>query len=188
MSGGQELRTVVADTSALVSLAIPRTDADDERETNLDPLRWLLTSCSVAVPEAVVDELHDVATHSDVHGSAATAVLAAREHYAVEQPYAVDGPSRPAFDLDDGETDAIVLANSLGVDGLVTDEFGGTNFALIHAVLEGPRLVTTPRLVCDYARNGHVSHADARDAIREIGRHRSWEGSRYVAQLLALLE
>lgn len=45
--------------------------------------------------------------------------------------------SRPTFGLDDGETDGIVLANALAVDGFLTDEFGGTNFPLIHAVLQG---------------------------------------------------
>jgi len=28
-----------------------------------------------------------------------------------------------------------VLANALGVNGFLTDEFGGTNFALVHAAL-----------------------------------------------------
>jgi len=32
-------------------------------------------------------------------------------------------------------------------DGFLTNEFGGTNFALIHAVLRGPRIVPTPRLI-----------------------------------------
>lgn len=65
-------------------------------------------------------------------------MFAARDHYTVEEPYErADTPgSRPTFGLDDGETDGIVLANALDVDGFLTDEFGGTNFALIHAVLQ----------------------------------------------------
>jgi hypothetical protein len=41
---GRRLRTVVADTSALVSLAVPR--ADTTAGTDLpDPFQYLLTSC-----------------------------------------------------------------------------------------------------------------------------------------------
>lgn len=189
MSDRPRLRTVVGDTSALVSLAVPRADATYETDEAPDPLRYLLTSCDVAVPPEVVSELEELAQHHDIHGAAATNVLAAREHYTVEDPYRrQDTPdSRPAFGLDDGETDGIVLANALDVDGFLTDEFGGTNFALVHAVLTGPRIVPTPRLICDYARNGYLTHDEAETLISTIGAHRSWDDSPYVAQLLALL-
>ncbi|NKE37700.1 hypothetical protein GWG54_18195 [Natronococcus sp. JC468] len=190
MSGGSQLRTVVADTSALVSLAVPRTDADYDTETAPDPLQYLLTSCEVFVPPEVIAELRDITQYQDVHGAAASNVLAARDHYSVEDPYErSDAPdSRPTFGLDNGETDGIVLANALEVDGFLTDEFGGTNFPLIHAVLRGPRIVPTPRLVRDYARNGHLTHEEARTIIDAISPHRSWDDSPYVTRILALLE
>ncbi|MFC4360231.1 hypothetical protein ACFO0N_19970 [Halobium salinum] len=184
------LRTVVADTSALVSLAVPRADAAYDTDTAPDPLQYLLTSCDVAVPPEVVAELRDMAQYQDIHGAAASNVLAAHAHYTVDDPYErADTPeSRPTFGLDDSETDGIVLANALDVDGFLTDEFGGTNFALIHAVLQDPRIVPTPRLLCDYARNDHMTHEEARTLIETISPHRSWENSPYVSQLLALLE
>ncbi|MFU8868838.1 hypothetical protein [Natronococcus sp.] len=190
MSGRPRLRTVVADTSALVSLAVPRTDADYDTETAADPLQYLLASCDVFVPPEVIAELRDITQYQDVHGAAASNVLAARDHYSVEDPYErSDTPdSRPTFGLDDGETDGIVLANALGVDGFLTDEFGGTNFPLIHAVLDGPRIVPTPRLVRDYARNGHLTREEARTIIDAISPHRSWDDSPYVTRILALLE
>ena len=186
---GQRLRTVVADTSALVSLAVPRADAAVEPDVP-DPFQYLLTSCEVFVPPEVIAELRDIAQYQDIHAAAANNVLAARSHYTVEDPYARDDTpdSRPTFGLDDGETDGIVLANALDVDGFLTDEFGGTNFPLIHAVLQGPRIVPTPRLIVDYARNGHLSHETARTLLTTISPHRSWENSPYVAQLVALLE
>jgi hypothetical protein len=144
----------------------------------------------VTVPPEVVDELRDVTQYQDTHAAAARNVLAARNHYRVTDPYSRnDTPeSRPAFGLDDGETDAVVLANALDVDGFVIDEFGGTNFALIHAVLEGPRIVPTPRLICDYARNDHMSREEAHTLITTISPHRSWENSPYVAQSVPRLE
>ena len=107
------------------------------------------------MPPAVVSELQDLMQYQDVHGAAATNVLAARDHYTVEDPYERDEPpdSRPTFGLDDGETDGIVLANALAVDGFLTDEFGGTNFALVHVALRGPRIVPAPRLLRDYGNS-----------------------------------
>ncbi|WP_435196880.1 hypothetical protein [Natronomonas sp. EA1] len=190
MSDGPRLRTVVADTSALVSLAVPRADAGFDTDTTPDPLQYLLTSCDVSVPPTVVSELREVAGYRDIHATAASNVLAADAHYTVTDPYQrPETPdSRPTFGLDDGETDGIVLANALAVDGFLTDEFGGTNFALVHAALRGPRIVPTPRLICDYARGGHLTHEDARRLITGISPHRSWENSPYVARLLAGLE
>lgn len=190
MSGRQQFQTVVADTSALVSLAVPKAVSEYDTTDEPDPLQFLVTSCEVTVPPEVIDELRAITQYQDIHSAAARNVLAARSHIAVENPYdQVDAPdSRPAFGLDDGETDGIVLANALSVDGFLTDEFGGTNFALIHAVLEGPRIVPTPRLVCDYARNGHMTHDEARTLITTISPHRSWDNSPYVSQLLDLLD
>lgn len=184
------LRTAVADTSALVSLAVPRADADYDAQSALDPLQFLLTSCDVTVPPEVVAELREIAQYQDIHGAAAANVLAARDYYTVEDPFErADTPDeRPTFGLDDGETDGIVLANALDFDGFLTDEFGGTNFPLIHAVLRGPRIIPTPRLICDYARNNHMTHTEAQALITLISSKRSWENSSYVAQLLRALE
>ncbi|WP_247730626.1 hypothetical protein [Halovivax limisalsi] len=189
MSQGR-LRTTVADTSALVSLAVPRVDADYDTESAPDPLGYLLTSGTVTVPPTVVSELRTIAQYDDIHGDAAGTVLSARDHYTVDDPYERPEPpdSRPTFGLDDGETDGIVLANALDVDGFLTDEFGGTNFALVHAALQGPRIVPTPRLLRDYARNDHVTDEAARTLITAIGTHRSWDNSPYVSQILARLE
>lgn len=184
------MRTVVVDTSSLISLAVPRADAAYETDRAPDPLQYLLTSCEVFLPSEVVTELRDTAQYQDIHGAAATNVLAARDYYMVVDPYNRPDTieARPTFGLDDGETDGIILANALDVDGFLTDEFGGTNFALVHAALRGPRIVPTPRLICDYAHNGHMIHKEARTLITAISAHRSWENSPYVAQLLALLD
>jgi hypothetical protein len=186
---GPRLRTVVADTSALVSLAVPRADSAYDTDAAPDPLQYLLTSCDVFVPREVGTELQELTQYQDIHGAAATNVLAARDYYAVEDPYdRADTPdARPTFGLDDGETDGIVLANARDVDGFLTDEFGGTNFPLIHAVLQGPRIVPTPRLIVDYARNGHLTAEKARRLLTMISPQRSWENSPYVTQLLQRL-
>jgi len=186
---GRRLRTVVADTSALVSLAVPRAEAAVGTDAS-DPFQYLLTSCDVFVPSEVVTELRDITQYQDIHGGAASNVLAARGHYTVEDPYEREETpdSRPMFGLNDGETDGVVLANTLAVDGFLTDDFDGANFPLIHAVLQGTRIVPTARLIVDFARNGHLSPEEARTLITTISPHRSWENSPYVTQLLHRLE
>src|SRR6056297_1138531 len=97
---GQRLRTVVADTSALVSLAVPRAEAAVGTGVP-DPFQYLLTSCAVFVPPEVVAELRDITQYQDIHGTAASNVLAARNHYTVEDPYEREATpdSRPTFGL-----------------------------------------------------------------------------------------
>lgn len=80
------VETVIADTSALVSLAIPKADAAYDTTNNPDPLQYLLTGCSVSIPAQVRTELQDIAQYNDIHGAAATNVLAASAHYTVEDP------------------------------------------------------------------------------------------------------
>lgn len=74
MSGHPQLRTVIADTSALVNLAVPRADAAVDTDAP-DPLQYLLTSCDVFVPLEVVTELRDVTQYQNSHTAAARNAL-----------------------------------------------------------------------------------------------------------------
>lgn len=183
------MQTVVADTSTLISLGVPVADETYETATNPDPLGYLLTSCTVVVPEQVETELQTTAQYSDIHAVAATNVLEAAEHYHIEDP--LQRPNTPetlpAYGLDEGETAGIVLANDRDVDAFLTDEFTGTTFALIHASLTGPHLVSAPRLICDYARAGHMTTKEASRLLSLIGQHRSWKSNAHVQQLLTML-
>lgn len=183
------MQTLVADTSALVSLAIPQADSTFDTTTYPDPLQYLLTSCTVFIPPAVKQELTTMAQYSDLHATAAANVLAARNHYTVEDPLARgDTPnSLPKYGLDPGETAGIVLANSRGVDAFLTDEFTSANFTVIHSRLAGAKLVTTPRLLRDYAHAGHMPRSDAHAVLAEIAGHRSWQNSAYVQSILHAL-
>ena len=110
IDGRPATRTVVADTSALVSLAVPRVEQVGPDVP--DPFQYLLISCDVVVPSEVVGELHDITQYQHTHLAAANNALAARGQYTVVNPYErEDTPgSRPMFGLDNGEADGIVLA------------------------------------------------------------------------------
>lgn len=183
------MQTLVADTSALVSLAIPQADSTFDTTTYPDPLQYLLTSCTVSIPPEVQRELKTMAQYSDLHATAASNVLAASSYYTVEDPLTRnDTPnSLPNFGLDPGETEGIVLANSRGVDAFLTDEFTSANFTVIHSRLAGAKLVTTPRLLRDYAHTGHMTRTDAHAVLAEIAPHRSWESNAYVQSILQTL-
>ncbi len=132
------MQTTVANMSALTSLAVPAADATYDMATNPDPLQFLLTSCTVYMPAQVETELRTTAQYTDIHAAAAANILAASGHYHVEDPLQrSDTPnSLPASGLDEDETAGIVLANARDVDGFLTDEFAGTNFALMRRSLD----------------------------------------------------
>lgn len=181
--------TVVADTSALISLGVPAADATYDPVANPDPLQQLLRSCTVYVPTQVEAELRTTAQYTDIHGAAAGNVLAAATHYNIEEPLQrSDTPNTlPEYGLDTGETAGIVLANAHDVDMFLIDEFSGSNFGLVHAALTGPRIVPAPRLICDYAREGQMDDADAKRLLSIMGQHRSWTDNSYFRQLLKTL-
>ncbi|MFB6202354.1 MAG: hypothetical protein ABEI98_10140 [Halorhabdus sp.] len=181
------METVVADTCALVSLAIPKADATYETAVDPDPLQYLLTGAEVSVPRQVERELHEMAGYDDIHAAAATNVLATSEHYTRVDPLdRNDTPDElPDHGLDEGETAGIVLANALDADVFLTDEF--RNLARFHALLESVQLVPTPRLLRDYARTGHLRPEQARRLIDTIAPRRSWETNRYVQVVRATL-
>lgn len=166
--------TLVADAPAFVSLGVVA-DADP------DPLSICFARYDVVVPPAVVDELREIAAYDDVHGRAATTVL---DRTAALETRSVD--LDPEFPLDDGENAVVTLANDLGADVLLCDEF--TQLGLIHASLADTRLVTTPTLLSVLVRTGDVEAADARLLLDSISDARSWDANRYVQRARSLLE
>ncbi|WP_225336001.1 hypothetical protein [Halomicrobium urmianum] len=168
------MSTLVADASALVSLAIV---ADDDP----DPLALCLAQYEVIVPTAVIEELRDIASYEDAHGRAATAVLD-RTDALETRSVDLDGE----FPLDDGENAAVTLANDLDATLLLCDEFN--QLGLMHASLADTRLVTTPTLLSVFVRTEQLSAADARLLLDGISDARSWDANSYVQRARSLLE
>jgi predicted nucleic acid-binding protein len=157
---------VVADTSALVSLA---TVADRARS----PLDYLLSDHVVAVPEQVLEELEETGAYEDPSGQAARSTLDRRESFEVHSVELDE-----TFPLDDGENAAVTLSNDIEATQLLCDEFN--QLALVHASLTTARLVTTPTLLVLLARSGQLSSEEAEDILTEICEARSWSGNAYV--------
>lgn len=166
--------TLVADTSALVSLAITE-------ETRRIAVPLLLDGYDVTVPNQVIEELEDIAAYDDRDGTAARAVLESRDRLTVHETE-ID----PDFPLDKGENAAIQLANRTGADFFYCDEYN--QLALIHASVTDARLVTTPRLLKAFVVHDDLSQEEAKSLLEEIADRRSWDGNAYVQQATRLFE
>lgn len=90
--------TLVADASRLVSLGVVA-------GTRPDPLALCLAH-DVLLPQAVIEELEEVASCDDVHGRAAAAVLSQSDAFTTAS-VTLD----TEFPLDDGENAAVTLAS-----------------------------------------------------------------------------
>ncbi len=159
---------LVADTSALVSLAIATDDS---------PIQLLFGEYDVRVPPAVVSELQDIAAYNDAHADAATRVLDLLTDTHIQQP-----TEQPDYPLDDGETAAIALTNETNADVFLCDEYG--ELSTVHALLSEARLMTTPKMIEALVIRGVLSPADAQAALSEMVTERSWRNNSYVTQFL----
>ena len=166
------MSTLVADASALVSLGIVTGDESD-------PLALCLTHYDVLVPQAVIEELEEIASYDDVHGQTAATVLDRTDEFTI-LTVALDAE----FPLDDGENAAVTLANDRNAALLLCDEF--TQLGLIHASLADTRLVTTPTVLSILVRANHLSPAEARSLLDHISDARSWDTNSYVQRARSL--
>ncbi|EMA52968.1 hypothetical protein [Halococcus thailandensis] len=165
------MTSVVADTSALVSLGVVA--ARDP-----SPLDRLLSQYTVLTATEVRDELRDIASYADEHGRAAGAVLDRLERIDVRR---IDLDAD--FPLDDGENAAVTLANDHDAELFLCDEFN--QLGLVHASLVDTRLVTTPKLLAVFVHNELLTEAAATAALDEIGDVRSWADNSYVQRARA---
>lgn len=147
----------VVDTNVLLNLATPVVDGRARAPTGADPLRAVLSSYDVHVPDSVLGECSAATGSDDLLAAAAELVLnAARQvttHDVTEQ---IDGPLE--YGLDQGESAAIWLANDLGAELFLTDEFNSTNYLFVSlALADRNTLYTTPHILCVLATSGVLS-------------------------------
>lgn len=159
--------TVVADTSALVSLGCA---------TQSPVLGILLSEYEVVVPEVVVAELEDVAAYDDEQARGADRLLGRRDELST-----VAVPLDADFPLDDGENAAVELANDRDASMLLCDEFN--KIGLLHASLDDVQLVTTPKFLLVLEAKDLLSASEVESSLDRIGEVRSWDGNSYVERI-----
>ncbi len=166
------MAVVVADTSALVSLAACE-----------DILGMLVDEYELLVPREVVEELEETASYDDGQARAAKEAL---EHVEGGEAEVHDTELDSSFPLDIGENAAVTLADSEDADIFVCDEFN--SIGLVHASLSGARLVTTPKLLEVFVHEGRIQRSDAVEALDRMSELRSWENNSYVGRVREVLE
>lgn len=159
--------TVVADTSALVSLGC---------STDPPIVDVLCSEYEVCVPETVVTELEEVAAYDDEHAQAARRVPEQEDKIEIGDVSLDSG-----FPLDDGENAAVTLANEHEAEMLLCDEFD--KIGLVHASLNDVQLVTTPKFLLVLEAKDLLSLAEVETSLAEIGEVRSWSGNSYVERV-----
>ncbi|MDZ7687519.1 MAG: hypothetical protein U5J64_02145 [Halobacteriales archaeon] len=166
------MTTVVADTSALVSLGGARTETI---------LGILVEEYDLCVPRKVVEELEETASYDDEQARAAEKALG-----YLDEGVAENVELDPSFPLDDGENAAVTLANEKKADLFLCDEFN--RLGLIHASLSDVRLVTTPKFLEILVYRESLSRSDSVASLDEISELRSWDNNSYVRRARETLE
>jgi len=146
-----EKSVAVVDTNVLLNLALPVVDSRPKAPSGADPLKALLAAYDVHVPESVLGELTDATGSDDLLSVAADLVFQAAHNLTTHDvDNQLDDPLE--YSLDRGESECIWLANELGANFFLTDEFNSTNYLFINLALEDRNILfTTPHILCTLA-------------------------------------
>jgi rRNA-processing protein FCF1 len=150
---------IVADTSALVSLAVG--DVPDD----------LFSEFDIHVTETVLDELRETSAYEDVYGRAARSVLDRRAALTVHD---VDGESFTSSRIDAGEASCVELARDLDAGFLLTDDLRA--LPELEASVEASVAISSIVLRALVERET-LDRAEARARLETIAESRDWLGA-----------
>lgn len=180
-----EKAVAVVDTNVLLNLATPVVDGRPQAPSGADPLKALLSGYDVQVPASVLGEVTDATEGDDLLATAADLVVQAANHLTTHRVNArVDSPLD--YGLDRGESECIWLANELGADLFITDEFNTTNYLFINLALNDRNILfTTPHILCTFATQGVLPVEYVNTALTYYIETKGWDPE-YVDQLREL--
>lgn len=165
----------VVDTNVLLNLATPVVDGRERAPSGGDPLRTVLTAYDVHAPDAVIGEVADATGGGDLLAAAAEAVMLASDHLTTRD---VGSELHEPLDygLDPGESRGIWLANEIGADLFVTDEFATNNYLLVALHLDDRNtLFTSPHVLCKLAECGVLGARYVDDVLAYLCDLKHWD-------------
>jgi len=150
---------IVADTSALISLAI------------VDCLDLVVAEYAVHTTEEVLTELEDTAAYDDVHGRGARQVLDQRDGFTV---HTVTEDIPETSRIDAGEGSCAVLADQIDAAFLLTDD--------LRALPELQQLTSatiaiSPIMLKALVTREVLDAGEARDRVDRLAADRDWLGA-----------
>ncbi|PSQ51284.1 hypothetical protein BRD20_11170 [Halobacteriales archaeon SW_8_65_20] len=177
-----EQAVAVVDTNVLLNLATPVVDGRPHAPSGADPLKALLTGYDVQIPASVLGELTDATGSDDLLAAAADLVFQAANHLTTHDVDSrIDEPL--GYGLDLGESECIWLANELGAELFITDEFNTTNYLFVTLALDDRNtLFTTPHVLCTLAVHGILPVEYVQTALTYYVETKGWD-TQYVTQL-----
>jgi len=152
--------TILADTSALVSLEIK----------HLITLASKLIQFSISI--RVYEELKEISKFDDVHGISARDVLGLVVGGIITVKF-VEVKKEHAENIDMGEAEILTLAESGEYDYIITDDVKAIPYMKSVARVKVLTSVFVIRLLYDL---NILSRKDALDSIKEISASRDWYG------------
>ena len=159
---------VVGDTSALISLAVGGV------------LHKCLKISRIVIPRIVQTELKDMSKFKDSHGNASkrTINLISKKHIKVMKvknlkkvEELISGHSR----IDEGEAEALVLAQENSIPIMITDDF--KSLADLKKVSEKVEIHLSIYLLSRLVIEKIVSISQAQSALDKIAKGRTWESA-----------
>jgi hypothetical protein len=177
-----EQSVAVVDANVLLNLATAVVDGRPQAPSGADPLKTLLAAYDVHTPASVLGEITDATDGDDLLAAAAGLVLRAATHLTTHD--VDDRTDEPlAYGLDRGESEGVWLANDLGADLFITDEFNTTNYLFIALALDDRNILfTTPHILCTLATHDLLPTAYVEAALTYYVETKGWD-AQYVAQL-----
>ena len=177
-----ERAVAVVDTNVLLNLATPVVDGRPKAPSGGDPLKSLLAAYDIHIPASVLGEVTDATKGDDRLAAAADLVLQAA--HRVTSHDIDDRADEPLdYGLDQGETEAVWLANELEANLFITDEFNTTNYLFISLGLDDRNtLFTTPHILCTLATHEILPVEYVDTALSYYVETKGWD-AQYVAQL-----
>lgn len=162
------VKTVVADTSALISLALSGEWAN------------ILEVVAIVVPSAVKSELQDLSSHSDSLARAAKAVLSSLESNRI-RCISVRGrhlvQSRQNKDVDAGESECFQLAVEQSISILLMDDVPASAALYSEALAQKIAIRISAAAIVELVRQKKISPPQAEKSLHRMIAHRGWEKS-----------
>ncbi len=159
---------IVADTSALISLAVA------------DSLALTLDEFDVHTTSIVIDELQETAEIDDVHGRNASSVLDRRERLIIHE---AEGVSVQSARIDRGEASCLAVEQEIEAVFVLTDDLRAVPEL---QVLCDAEVAISALVLRALVQRGKLDRTQALNRLEKLAADRDWLGAPIYRRAIAL--